>query len=96
MNELNKYPKRSEDTASRVIDNEAVIVTPQEGLVRVLNDTGSRVWQLMDGKSALSDIIDTIAEEFEVTKDCAQEDVLRFIKELQTKNLVVINDEPDL
>ena len=64
--------------------------------MRVLNDVGSRVWQLMDGKSNLAGIIDIITEEFEVTKDCAREDALKFIDELQTRNLVVMNDGPDL
>jgi len=94
MNRLAKYPKRSQDTASRVIDDEAVIVTPQDGMARVLNDVGSRVWQLMDGKNTLKNIIDTIAGEFQATQDRVQEDVLVFIEELQAKRLVVINDEP--
>lgn len=94
MNRLAKYPKRSQDTASRVIDDEAVIVTPQDGVARVLNDVGSRVWQLMDGENTLKNIIDTIAEEFQVTQERVQEDILVFIEELRAKRLVVINDEP--
>jgi hypothetical protein len=51
-----KWPKRSEDTASRVVDGEAVIVIPQKGVVTVLNETGSGIWQLLDGRNSIEDI----------------------------------------
>ena len=48
-----KWPKKSEDTASRIIDGEAVIVIPQKGVVTVLNETGSGIWQLQWGHPEL-------------------------------------------
>ena len=85
-----KCPKKSEDTASRIIDGEAVIVTPQKGVVTVLNETGSGIWQLLDGENTVEDIINTISSEFNVSREEAEKDTLCFIEELIEKDMVVL------
>jgi len=85
-----KCPKKSEDTASRIIDGEAVIVTPQKGVVTVLNETGSGIWQLLDGENTVEDIINTISSEFNVSREEARKDTLDFIEELIEKDMVVL------
>lgn len=94
MSALTKYPKRNPDLAYRLIDNESVIVTPQEGLARVLNESASIIWELLDGKKSIGEIIDRIIAEFEISPEEAQEDVLDFLKELESKKMVEMNDEP--
>ncbi len=89
-----KWPKKSEDTASRIIDGEAVIVLPQKGSVTVLNETGSGIWQLLDGRNSVEDIIDIISSQFNVSREEAEKDTLDFIKELEEKDMVVLNDGP--
>jgi len=89
-----KCPKKSEDTASRIIDGEAVIVTPQKGVVTVLNETGSGIWQLLDGRNTVEDIINVISSEFSVSREEARKDTLCFIEELIEKDMVVLNDGP--
>lgn len=91
-----KWPKKTEDTASRIIEGEAVIVIPQKGLVRVLNEAGSRIWQLLDGGNTVEDIINIISSEFNVSREEAQKDTLDFIKELIEKDMVVLNDGPTM
>jgi hypothetical protein len=85
-----KWPKRSEDTASRIVDGEAVIVIPQKGVVTVLNETGSGIWQLLDGGNTVEDIINTISSEFNVSREEAEKDTLCFIEELIEKDMVVL------
>ena len=91
-----KWPKKSEDTASRIIDGEAVIVTPRKGLVTVLNETGSGIWQLLDGRNSVEDIINIISSKFDVSREEAEKDTLDFIKELEEKDMVVLNDGPSM
>ncbi|MHC4627085.1 MAG: PqqD family protein [Planctomycetota bacterium] len=85
-----KWPKRSEDTASRVVDGEAVIVIPQKGVVTVLNETGSGIWQLLDGRNSIEDITNIISSEFDVPREQAEKDTLGFIEELIEKEMVVL------
>ena len=93
MNMLTKRLVKSKETASRVIDGEAIIVIPEEGLARVLNEVGSRTWELFDGKNSVGDIIDVIVSEFDVTPKDAESDILDFISELQEKGMVAFSDE---
>ena len=94
MSRLTKYPLKSQHTASRIIEGEAVIVIPQEGLARILNQVGSRIWELMDGGRTVADIVEIISREFEVSPEEAREDILDFLRELENKKMVLISDEP--
>lgn len=90
---LNNVPCKSPQTASRIIDDQAVVVVPQLGLVRMLNPVGTRVWELCDGKTTVKSMVDCITQEFEVTTTQAADDVVLFLNDLQNKNMVVFKHE---
>jgi hypothetical protein len=73
--------EQCERTASRVIDGKAVVITIDRNQLHVLNDVGTRVWQLADGRS-LEEIVEVIVNEFDVDRARAAADVRRFIEEL--------------
>lgn len=79
---------RNEDIAWRVIDGEALVVSPKDSLIYPLNDVGARVWGLLDGKRTTSDIASIICEEFEGDGSVIQNDVMGFIEELLKAGLV--------
>jgi hypothetical protein len=70
-----------ERTAYRVIDGKAVVISIDANQVHVMNDVGTRVWQLCDGR-ALAQIIDQIVLEFEVEREQAARDVQAFVARL--------------
>lgn len=88
MDIMNTCPRRSDETASRIIEGEAVIVVPQEGLVRTLNEVGAFIWNMADGKHAVKDMIEKVSEEFEADKKEATKDLLDFVMELESKGMV--------
>jgi hypothetical protein len=73
--------EQCERTASRVIDGKAVVITIDRNQLHVLNDVGTRVWQLADGRS-LEQIVEAVVSEFDVDRPRAEADVRRFIEEL--------------
>jgi hypothetical protein len=73
--------EQCERTASRVIDGKAIVITIDRNQLHVLNDVGTRVWQLADGRS-LTEIVDAIVSEFEVERERATADVHRFVEQL--------------
>lgn len=85
---LEMCPSRHSRLASRIIDGEAVIVSPTEGVITILNRVGSRIWGLSDGKKSLKDIADIISGEFEVTRETARCDAQEFIKDLSGKGMI--------
>ena len=66
MIDLDSIPRRSATVVSRLVDEEAVLVHPLQGKVRVLNPVGARVWELADGQRTLGDIIRAVAMEYQV------------------------------
>ncbi len=75
-------------TAWRVIEGEAVILSLETKVLRGLNPVGSRVWELIDGRRSVEEIIGVIVEEFDVAPQDAAQDVRGFVQELLDKGLV--------
>ncbi len=75
-------------TAWRVIEGEAVILSVDTKVLRGLNPSGSRIWELIDGQRSLDEIVDVIVKEFEVEPPHAAQDVRSFVQELLDKGLV--------
>lgn len=71
----------------RVIDGEAVLVDPAIGKVRVLNELGGRIWELIDGQRSLAEIVTLICQEYDAQPDQVTSDVLAFLEELTRKGL---------
>ena len=49
---------------SRMVDGEAVLVDPKKGMVRVLNPTGARIWEMIDGRRTVAELAAGIAAEY--------------------------------
>ena len=81
---------KSPDTISRIIGQEAVIILPIRGELKVVNDVGARIWELADGTRTIADLINVIFDEYEVIREQAEKDVSDFIQLMVDKNLFVI------
>lgn len=89
MTELeNRIPIHHPRTAARVFSGEAVVITPAENRVRMLNPVGSRVWELADGTRTLDEIAVALTAEFEVDLAEARTSVAAFVEELLGKGLL--------
>jgi hypothetical protein len=86
---------RNTHTASRIIAGEAIILTPQDSKIRNLNETGSRIWELLAEKPTLGSIIQRIHAEFNVSEAQAQSDVVAFLTHLSAQGLVTVQDSPN-
>ena len=75
-------PKRSLRIAARVVDGKALIVVIDHKQLHTLNEVGTRVWELCDGRSVAA-IAAVLQAEFTVDEATALRDVQRFVAELQ-------------
>ena len=82
--------RRSDNVVSRVIDGEVVLLLPEEASLHALTGCGSQVWELMDGETAVSDVIQRICEEFEVELPRASEEITEFVHRLVEMKLAEI------
>ena len=79
---LTSVPTMHPQVAERTVDGTAVIVLADLGEVKILNPVGTRVWESVDGKRTVQQIVDMIVAEFEVAASQAQEDVVDFLQQL--------------
>ena len=74
----------------QVIDGEAVLVDPKQGMVRVLNPTGARIWELIDGRGAVADLAATLAAEYGIEPARTEVDVLSFCEDLLRRGVLTV------
>jgi hypothetical protein len=87
---LNSYPVPAEQARGRRLEHEAVVVLPDRGQVKVLNEVGAHIWSLADGSRSVSEIVAVICREYHVPPATAEADTLKFLAELQQKGLIQI------
>ncbi len=72
----------------RILDGNAVIVSPTDGDVHVLSETGTAIWEMVADKKDVSDIEGFLVEHYIVSQAEAHQDVESFINDLKTLGLV--------
>ncbi|NLV19087.1 MAG: PqqD family protein [Bacteroidetes bacterium] len=93
MADLNSVVSRSPSVVTRKTGNEYVLVPLTDNIadmtsVYTLNETGTFIWELIDGEKNVGDIINALIREYDTDSDTAKEDVLSFISKMK-KYLVV-------
>jgi hypothetical protein len=88
---LDQVVSRDERTASRVLAGEAIILTSMDSRIHSLNETGSRIWELLADEPTLGEVVARMCAEFEVSEEQARTDVLSFIGLLASKGMVSLS-----
>ncbi len=85
---LDSKPKPNTAVQGRQLENEAVLVLPDKGEVKVLNEVGARIWALTDGHHSVRQIAATVSTAYRVEQSVAEADTLEFVAQLAAKGLV--------
>ena len=84
---------RDREFVTRQIAGETLII-PVAGQVGdldaiyTLNEVASKIWETIEGPTAVSQIVATLTREYDVTPDAAQADVLELLDVLAAKGLI--------
>jgi hypothetical protein len=73
--------EKDPNIVSREIAGEQILVPIRKksadmAAIYVLNETGTRIWSLLDGRRSLGEIVALLAEEYEVHPDTAKADLV--------------------
>ena len=90
MFSVDSVPLPNKEVIGRIVDNEAVLVSPGKGEIKVLNEVGTRIWSLIDGQRSVKDIAAIIHLEFKVSPAEAEDDTLAFIRQLVDKHIITV------
>lgn len=86
-----RIPERHAQVAARSIEGQEVVLYADTGDVNILNDVGTRIWELIDGKRSVDDIVEVIVSEYKVTPEMAARDVGEFLQDLARREAIVFN-----
>ncbi len=84
---------RLKEILSAEVGNEVVLMSTEKGVYYGLNPVGAWVWSLLGEPVPVHELCEKIVEEFEVTLEQCQEEVLELLKELQEQGLISIVEE---
>lgn len=79
----------------REIDDEIIIIPFASGIDNtgnepsILNKTGQAVWQRVDGRRRMKDIVADLAAEFQTPAGVIEKDVIVFVKKLLKRKMLV-------
>jgi hypothetical protein len=95
MTNLNSIYSHSPSIVTRKTGNEYVLVPVANNIadmnsVYTLNETGAFIWEQIDGKRNVGEIIAALINEFETDEKTSEEDVLSFVGEM--KKYLIIKD----
>ena len=99
MNTLNNLYTKKNDFVARDIAGETIIV-PIRGHVGdldsiyTLNEVGTTIWHLIDGKKSIGQIAEEICTTYDATPEEARKDTLEFVDSLKEAGLLRLSDEP--
>ena len=87
MTGLNSVLSRSPSVVTRKTGNEYILVPVANNIadmnsVYTLNETGAFIWEQIDGKRTIEDIIELVTQEYDIDKDAASNDVLEFVRNM--------------
>ncbi len=82
-----------EHVLSRKLEDEIVLLNLDSGEYFGLNDTGTRVWELLVAGRGRSEIVDQLIAEFEVDRERASGHVAALCKELIAAGLLAAGGE---
>jgi hypothetical protein len=90
---LDSILRRSDNVVFRKISNEHVLVPIVASAADVesssiLNEIGSAIWDKMDGKKSLKDIVTEIQREYNVEGHQLEKDVISFVSEMMAAKLI--------
>ncbi len=97
MFNLKSVPSRSSSVVTRKTGKEYVLIPVTNNIadmtsVYTLNETGAFLWELIDGKNNVGDMIEALIKEYDIDEETATKDVFKFINEMR-KYLIIKEDK---
>lgn len=91
MPTLSSRVEVNEEVLFQELQREAVLLNLKSGIYFGLDAIGTRIWQLFSTHHVLSAVAREIVEEYDVTPDVCETDLLRLVSDLEQKGLVKLS-----
>ena len=81
---------RSSHPIAEPVDDEIVMADIDAGKYYGLNDIGAAIWKKIEKKMTVEDLCRQICETYEVTPEECSAEVIAFLKDLESRNLILV------
>ena len=85
---LDSYISRSDEIVASMLDDEVVMMSIEQDAYYGLDPIGSRIWEIIEKPARISEICDVLMEEYDVSRETCEKDVLNFFDKLAKDKLV--------
>ena len=72
------------------LDGEKVMMNLDKGQYFMMNEVGSRIWELIDESTPIVNIIETLTNEYEVDEETCENTVMEFLGRLKDADLIKV------
>lgn len=86
---LDTYVQRNDAIIAADMGGELGMLNEENGMYYALGSTGSRVWNLIEGKIRIETIVDKLVSEYDVDKETCAKDVIEFIQKMVSSKLII-------
>ena len=89
---LDSQPRQNEDIAVQIVEGRAFLMDPHASELHALGGVGTRVYELIDGRRTVGDIIAVLLDEYDVDFETLKQDTLDFLAELVDRGLILVGE----
>ncbi len=82
----------NENLAWRIIDGSAYIVTVKDSHLHILNEVGTKIWQITEKGIEFDKLLEKLVSEYDIELEKLKKDLEVFLEKLKTKGLIKIED----
>ncbi len=88
--------RRKNEIISGDVDGETVMMSIEGGNYHSLNETGSRIWELLESPSTVGRIIDALKDEYDTEPEVITREAYRFLEHLLERDVIQIDNSETL
>jgi len=88
MDLTKRYEVHKDKITYRVIDCKAVVLNLDSGQYYCLNETGTRVLELLQKKHSVREAVDLLSDVFRIPRERVHADVIEFLKDLLHEKII--------
>lgn len=88
------YLVKDDDVLFTSMGEDAVLLHVQRGDYYSLNKVGARLWVLADGTKSIEDLAVLLTQEFEISQEQAENDIVELAEQLANEGLVKVVESP--
>ena len=88
MTEIPLLFKRAPAVVAATVGEKSFLLHIEEWVYLELNESGSRIWDLLDGQRPFPEMIELLGRDFHVDRELCADDTMEFLNDLEAKHFV--------